>query len=123
MISGGADFNPWRAGAFLVPSLRFSSPSCDAAALRLQIRRQLADALLPIIAIFLWTIYRPDLLPPLAVLVARPPYGSPDRWPDGRRRARLSRGLHDHAQQRLYWTTLPGSGVLVGFIFVAFAGS
>lgn len=119
MISGGTNFNPWRAGAFLVPSL---SILIAVLMMPLPIAFKFAGywlvPSLPIIAIFLWTMYRPDLLPPLAVLALGVIMDLLIDAPVGVSPLAFLTAYTIVASQRLYWTTLPRGGVLVGFIIV-----
>ncbi len=119
MISGGANINPWRAGAFLVP---FVSILIAVLMMPLPIAFKFAGywlvPSLPVIAIFLWTMYRPDLLPPLAVLVLGVIMDLLIDAPVGVSALAFLTAYTIVVSQRLYWMTLPRGGILVGFVIV-----
>lgn len=119
MIAGGANINPWRAGAFLVP---FLSILIAVLMMPLPIAVKFAGywlmPSLPITAIFLWTMYRPDLLPPLAVLVLGVIMDLLIDAPVGVSALAFLTAYAIVMSQRLYWMTLPRGGVLVGFVIV-----
>ncbi|MFZ1990826.1 MAG: hypothetical protein WAW96_13775 [Alphaproteobacteria bacterium] len=119
---GGTNFNPWRAATFIVP---FVSIFITVLMMPLPIAFKLAGywlvPSLPLVAIFLWTMYRPDLLPPLAVLVLGMIMDLLIDGPMGVSSLSFLTAYAIVASQRLYWLTLPRGGVLVGFITVLFA--
>jgi rod shape-determining protein MreD len=75
---------------------------------------------LPILAIFLWAMYRPDLVPPAAVLLAGLLMDLLIGAPLGVSALAFLVAYAIVVSQRLYWMTLPGPGVLVGFVIVMF---
>ena len=119
---GGTNFNPWRAATFLVP---FLSIFLMVLIMPLPIAFKFAGywlaPSLPLVAIFLWTMYRPDLLPPLAVLVLGMIMDLLIDGPMGVSSLSFLTAYAIVASQRLYWLTLPRGGVLVGFITVLLA--
>jgi len=119
---GGTNFNPWRAATFLVPSL---SIFITVLMMPLPIAFKFAGywlvPSLPLVAIFLWTMYRPDLLPALAVLVLGMIMDLLIDGPMGVSSLSFLTAYAIVVSQRLYWLTLPRGGVLVGFITVLFA--
>jgi len=119
LILGGTNINPWRAGAFLVP---FASILVAILIMPLPIAFKLDGfwlvPSLPLTAVFLWTMYRPDLLPPLAVLLLG---GFMDLLIDAPMGVSALAFLTAYTivlSQRLYWMTLPRGGILVGFLIV-----
>jgi rod shape-determining protein MreD len=119
LILGDTNFNPWRAATFLVP---FVTIFVTVLMMPLPIAFKFAGywlvPSLPLVAIFLWTMYRPDLLPPLAVLALGLIMDLLVDGPMGVSALSFLTAYTIVVSQRLYWLTLPRGGVLVGFIIV-----
>jgi rod shape-determining protein MreD len=122
MITRAPTFNFWRAAALLVP---FATILLATLAMPLPFAIKLGGEWLmpslPILAIFLWAMYRPDLLPPFAVLVAGLLMDLLIDAPLGVSALAFLAAYAIVISQRLYWATLSGPGVLVGFVIVMFA--
>jgi rod shape-determining protein MreD len=119
LIASVTNFNPWRAAAFLVPLVSiFVTVLMMPLPIAFKFAGYWLEPSLPLVAIFLWTMYRPDLLPPLAVLVLGMIMDLLVNGPMGVSALSFLTAYSIVGSQRLYWLTLPRGGVLVGFIMV-----
>jgi rod shape-determining protein MreD len=119
MIARTPAFSPWRAASFLVPLasilvaiLMMPLP------LGLKLWGHIFMPSLPLIAVFLWTLYRPDLLPPVAVLGLGLVLDLLVHGPIGTSSIVFLAVYAVTLSQRVYWTTLQGTGLVGGFFFV-----
>ena len=119
---GGTNFNPWRAATFVLPFLTiFIAVLLMPLPIAFKFAGYWLVPSLPLVAIFLWTMYRPDLLPPLAVLALGIVMDLLVDGPLGVSSLSFLTAYTIVASQRLYWLTLPRGGVLVGFVVVMLA--
>jgi rod shape-determining protein MreD len=120
MIARSPTISPWRAVSFFVP---LASILVAVLMMPLPFGVQVWGVTLmpslPLIAIFLWTVYRPDLLPPAAVLFFGVLYDFLVHGPIGASSFVFLAVYAITLSQRVYWMTLQGSGLIGGFFFVA----
>ena len=119
MISRSATFSPWRVAAFALPFATIAG-AILMMPLPLSVKAfgYWLMPSLPIIAIFLWTLYRPDLLSPLIVLVLGVLMDLLIEGPVGASSLAFLVAYSIVLSQRVFWMTLPGTGVLTAFAFV-----
>lgn len=119
MIARTPTFNPWQAAGLIVPLV---SILVAILMMPLPVGPKLWGLVfmpsLPIIAIFLWTLYRPDLLPPVAVLILGFLADLVIHGPIGVSSLVYLSAYVITLNQRVYWTTLKGTGLIGGFFFV-----
>lgn len=119
MISRAPNINPWRLAVVAVP---FSTLLLAAAIMPLPLSIKIGGywlmPSLPLIAVYLWTMHRPDLLSPLAVLVVGLLYDLLTNAPLGVSALAFLAAYSIVVSQRLFWLTLSGPGAIVGFVIV-----
>lgn len=72
----------------------------------------------PLIAIYLWTLLRPELVPPITVLLSGLLMDLVIGAPLGISSLAFLAAYAITLSQRLYWITLPGFGQFVGFLLM-----
>jgi rod shape-determining protein MreD len=119
VIAGTPNFSPWRVLALIVPLasilvaiLMMPLP------IGIKVWGYTIMPSLPLLAIFLWTLYRPELLPPMAVLLFGLLFDLLINGPIGSSSIVFLAAYTITLSQRIYWKTLQGPGLLGGFIFV-----
>jgi rod shape-determining protein MreD len=119
MISRAPNINPWRLAVVAVP---FATLLLSAALMPLPFSIKVGGywvmPSLPLIATYLWTMHRPDLLSPLAVLVTGLLYDLLTNAPLGISGLAFVTAYSVVVSQRLYWLTLSGPGAIAGFVIV-----
>jgi rod shape-determining protein MreD len=121
MISRSTSFSPWRAAAFGLPVATITvAILMMPLPLSLKVFGYWLMPSLPIIAIFLWTLHRPDLLSPLVVLLLGVFMDLLIEGPVGASSLAFLVAYSIVVSQRVYWATLPGPGLLLAFVFVIF---
>lgn len=114
-----ASFNPWHAASLIVP---LASILAAILMMPLPIAPKFWGFVfmpsLPIVAIFLWTLYRPDLLPPVAVFILGFLADLIVHGQVGVSSLVYLAAYTITLNQRVYWTTLKGTGLIGGFFFV-----
>jgi rod shape-determining protein MreD len=119
MIARARTFNPWHAASLLVPLASIlAAILMMPLPIGLKFWGQILMPSLPVIAIFLWTLYRPDLLPPVAVLLLGFFSDLLIHGPVGVSSLVYLAVYSITLNQRVYWTTLRGTGLIGGFFFV-----
>ena len=122
MISSSSGFSPWRLAALAVP---LASILVAVLMMPLPFGIKVWGVTimpsLPLLAIFLWTVYRPDLLPPAAVLLSGLLYDLLINGPTGSSSVVFLAVYAITLSQRVYWKTLQNSGLLGGFVWIAVA--
>lgn len=122
MIANSSEFNLWRLatlavplGSILVAILMMPLPFGP------KVWGFTIMPSLPLLAIFFWTLYRPELLPPAAVLLAGLLYDLLIAGPVGCSSIVFLAAYGITRSQRIYWKTLQASGLFGGFLFVVVA--
>jgi len=116
MIGAAPTFTPWRAVTFALP---IASIIVAIMMMPLPFAIKLGSywlmPSLPLITIFLWTTWRPDLLPPVTLLIAGLLMDFLIDGPIGASSLAFLTAYSITASQRVYWISAPEGGMLVGF--------
>lgn len=122
MISSTPNFSPWRVvslitplASILVAILMMPLP------IGIKVWGHTIMPSLPLLAIFLWTVHRPDLLPPMFVLLFGLLFDLLINGPIGSSSVVFMAVYAITLSGRVYWMTLQGSGLIGGFVLVAVA--
>ena len=121
MIARASSFSPRQAAGLLLPFFTIiAAMLMMPLPMGLPLFGQSFMPNLPLLTIFLWTLYRPDLLPPFVVLALGVLADLLMRGPLGVSCLVFLAGYGITISQRVYWAGLKGLGLINGFLFVAF---